>query len=67
MTLGESPEQRVCQGIFTEVGEDLFVNLKSSEVGWIQMLALLLRHEVDCHLRELAMASSEKASIGVAS
>jgi hypothetical protein len=33
MTLGESPEQGVCQGIFAEVGEDLIVNLESSEVG----------------------------------
>ena len=65
MTFGKSPEERIGQGIFAHVGENLVVNLESREIG---CGGLVVSHdEISGDLRELVMASSEKASIGVGS
>lgn len=33
VTLGQSPEERVREGVFAEVGKKLFIDLEGGEVG----------------------------------
>lgn len=68
VTLSEGPEKRVGKSVFTEVTKGLIFDLVCGEVGY--MISSALSHTSNLcrqNLRELAIASSEKASIGVAS
>jgi hypothetical protein len=83
VTLGQSPVERVGKGVLAEVAEDFVVELEGGEVGcgrkmvsfgsalWIlfpvrQGMCLPRMNDED-DLRDALMASSEKASMMVAS